>query len=45
MHIKNDAIQTGEDIEKYLGISVLGNIPLREGEKKKKNKYSRLRKK
>ena len=45
IHIKNDAIQTGEDIEKYLGISVLGNIPLREGEKKKKNKYSRLRKK
>lgn len=43
----NDTIQTSEDVERYLGVSTLGIIPLAEGQKKskKKNKNGRGRKK
>ena len=32
----NDSIKTGEDVEKYLGLNVLGMIPLQEGVSKRK---------
>ena len=32
----NDSIKTGEDVEKYLGLNVLGMIPLEEGVSKRK---------
>ena len=32
----NDSIRTGEDVEKYLGLNVLGMIPLEEGTSKRK---------
>ena len=35
MHLMNDSIKTGDDVEKYLGLNVLGNIPLEEGTNKK----------
>lgn len=44
-YMLNDAIKTDEDIEKYLGISVLGTIPLKDGEKKTKRKKSPLKRK
>lgn len=28
----NDTIQTEEDVEKYMGLTVLASVPLREGE-------------
>ncbi len=34
IYLTNDTIRTGEDIEKYLGLSTLGTIPLATGEKK-----------
>ena len=37
-HLMNDAIKTSDDVERYLGLSVLGVIPLREGEKRGKKK-------
>ena len=39
MHFMNDTIRVSEDVEKYLGLSVLGTIPLdahMDGDKKKK---------
>lgn len=33
--VLNDTIQTEEDVEKYLNLTVLASIPLREGEPKK----------
>ena len=35
MYLLDDKIHTGEDIEKYLGLSVLGVIPEVSKEKKK----------
>ncbi len=35
LHLMNDAIQTTEDVEKYLGINTLGLIPLEEGASKR----------
>ena len=34
--LMNDSIKTGEDVEKYLGLNVLGMIPLEEGVSKRK---------
>ncbi len=34
-YLMNDSIKTSEDVEKYLGLNVLGNIPLEEGTSKK----------
>ena len=47
VYLTNDTIQTSEDVERYLGVSTLGTIPIREGQKKskKKNKNGRGRKK
>ena len=47
VYLTNDTIQTSEDVERYLGVSTLGIIPLAEGHKKskKKNKNGRGRKK
>lgn len=47
VYLANDTIQTSEDVERYLGVSTLGMIPLAEGQKKskKKNKNGRGRKK
>ena len=45
--LTNDSIQTQEDVEKYLGLSFLGSIPMSEAVKKskkhKKNKKGRKR--
>ena len=35
-YLLNDSIKTGEDVEKYLGLNVLGMIPLEEGVSKRK---------
>lgn len=47
MFLTNDTIKGTEDVEKYLGVSVLGTIPLSDKEKKskkhKKNKKGRKR--
>ena len=47
VYLTNDTIQTSEDVERYLGVSTLGIIPLAEGQikSKKKNKNGRGRKK
>ena len=37
-HFTNDTIKSSEDVEKYLELSVLGNIPLGEDQKKSKKK-------
>ncbi len=34
-HLMNDSIKTSDDVEKYLGLNVLGSIPLEEGTNKK----------
>lgn len=44
-YLMNDTIQTSEDIEKYLGISCLGSIPLYEDEKKSKKKRKKRKNK
>lgn len=36
LHLANDTIRTQEDVERYLGMSVLGTIPLSESERKSK---------
>lgn len=36
LYLMNDAIQTTEDVEKYLGLNTLGIIPLEEGVSKRK---------
>lgn len=38
VNLMNDSIRTSEDIEKYLGITTLGTIPLEEGSNKKRLK-------
>ena len=37
-YLMNDTIRTSEDVERYLGLSTLGTIPLAEGETKKSRK-------
>lgn len=37
-YISNDTVKTQEDVEKYLGLSVLGTIPLTETDRKRKRK-------
>lgn len=42
VYLTNDTIKTQEDVEKYLGLSVLGQIPLMDNEKRsKKQKKAR----
>lgn len=36
LYLMNDSITTAEDVEKYLGLNVLGTIPLEEGVRKRK---------
>lgn len=38
LYLTNDTIKTGEDVEKYLELSILGLIPLSESEKKNRKK-------
>jgi len=38
IYILNDSIQNNDDVEKYLGITTLGSIPLEEGNTKTKHK-------
>lgn len=46
IYLTNDTVKTPEDVERYLHLSVLGNIPLMEKEKKsKKQKKARKRRK
>lgn len=42
-YLFNDTIRTSEDIEKYLGITTLGIIPLQEEKKKKRQKRKEIR--
>ncbi|MDY4668902.1 MAG: protein-tyrosine kinase, partial [Oliverpabstia sp.] len=37
-HISNDTIKTSEDVERYLGLSTLGTIPLNKDDVKSKKK-------
>ncbi len=37
-YISNDTVKTQEDVEKYLGLSILGTIPLTATDRKKKKK-------
>ena len=37
-YMMNDTIRRPEDVEKYLGVSVLGSIPVIENEKKAKKR-------
>ena len=34
--IMNDTVRTEEDVERYLGLTVLSSVPLREGEERTK---------
>ena len=43
-YISNDTVKTQEDVEKYLGLSVLGTIPLTETDRKKKKKQQKQKK-
>lgn len=45
VYILNDSIKTSEDIEKYLGMTTLGIIPIEENIKKSKTKKKRSKKK
>ena len=38
--IMNDTVRTEEDVERYLGLSVLASVPLREGEERTKPGYN-----
>lgn len=37
-YLSNDTIKTQEDVERYLGLSTLGTIPMSEADRKNKNK-------
>ncbi len=37
-YLSNDTIKTQEDVERYLGLSTLGTIPMTEADRKNKNK-------
>lgn len=39
----NDTIQTEEDVEKYMGLTVLAAVPLREGEAEENKNEQTLR--
>ncbi|MDO5406074.1 MAG: Wzz/FepE/Etk N-terminal domain-containing protein [Eubacteriales bacterium] len=41
--IMNDTVQTEEDVEKYLGLSVLASVPLREGEQEEDKDAATMR--
>lgn len=43
IYLTNDTIKVEEDVERYLGLSVLGSIPLSEKESRSKKKKSRKR--
>lgn len=43
IYLTNDTIKVEEDVERYLGLSVLGNIPFSEKESRSKKKKSRKR--
>ena len=43
--VLNDTIQTEEDVEKYLGLTVLASVPAREGEAKEGGKKGKKKKK
>jgi capsular polysaccharide biosynthesis protein len=45
VHAMNDSVKTSDDIEKYLGITTLGLIPLEEDLNKKKNKIKHVKRK
>lgn len=45
LHLMNESITTEEDVEKYLGLSTLGTIPMSEGERKIDAKKKKLKKK
>jgi capsular polysaccharide biosynthesis protein len=45
VHVMNDSIKSSDDIEKYLGITTLGLIPLEDGLNKKRNKLKHTKKK
>jgi capsular polysaccharide biosynthesis protein len=42
-YMMNDSIKTTEDIEKYLGMTTLGIIPIEEGANKKVKKIKQSR--
>ena len=44
-YLLNDSIQTPDDVEKYLGLSVLGSIPLDEVKAEQERKNQKLKKK
>ena len=43
IYLTNDTIKVEEDVERYLGLSVLGSIPFSEKESRSKKKKSRKR--
>jgi capsular polysaccharide biosynthesis protein len=45
IHAMNDSVKTSDDIEKYLGITTLGLIPLEDSLNKKKNKIKNRKRK
>ena len=44
-YISNDTIKTQEDVERYLGLSTLGTIPMSEDERKKKKRKKQKKQK
>lgn len=42
VYFLNDTIKTSDDVERYLGLTVLANIPIQEGEVSSKRKKARL---
>ena len=42
-YISNDTVKTQEDVEKYLGLSILGTIPLTTTDRKKKKKKQQVK--
>jgi len=43
IYLTNDTIKVEEDVERYLGLSVLGSIPYSEKESRSKKQKSRKR--
>lgn len=45
LHLMNDTIRTGEDVERYLDVSLMGVIPeMKKGKKGRANKKDELKK-
>ena len=44
-YISNDTIKNQEDVERYLGLSTLGTIPISEDERKKKKRKKQKKQK